>query len=101
MLTRNQNIRIGRPDAGDGLEDGLHELCRGNELGTSLGLQQAILGGKALGTLQRLAEINLRPQDCQQPLVLPGLLDEIPRPTAHGFDCQLDVGPGGHHNDGD
>src|SRR5260370_25622542 len=100
VLAGDQDMRVGRSNAGYGLEDGLHERGRGNELGTSLSLQQAILRGKPLGALQCSAQVNLGPEDSQQPLVLPWLLDEVTGPTAHGLHCQLDVRPRGHDNDG-
>ena len=100
VLARDQDIRVGRSNAGYGLEHGLHGRGRGNELGTSLSLQQAILRGKPLGALQCPAQVNLGPKDGQQPLVLPWLLDEVTGPTAHGLHCQLDVRPRGHDNDG-
>ena len=100
VFARDQDIRIGRSDPRDGFEDGLHERGRGDELGTSLSLQQAILGGKAVGALQGAAKVNLRAQDCDQPFVLPWFLNEIPCPAAHCLHCQFNVCPSSHDNDG-
>ena len=100
VLARDQNIRVGRANAGNGLEHRLHGRRGGDELGASLGLQQPILRRQSLGALQRAAQFNLRPQNREQPLVLPGLLDEVPRAAAHGLHGQFDVGPGGHDDDG-
>ncbi len=45
-----------------------------------------------------VAQIDLRLDDGQQPVVLPRLLDEIARAAAHGFHRQAHRAPGGHHD---
>ena len=45
-------------------------------------------------------KLDLRPQNRKQPFVLPRLLKEVAGPAAHGFHCQVNIGPGRHHDDG-
>ena len=60
--------------------------------------KQAVLGFEALSLAQRPAELHLSTQDCQEPGVIPRLLDKIPRAAAHGFDGQINARPGRHHD---
>jgi hypothetical protein len=100
MLTGDENVGVGRADAGNGIENRLHERSGGNELGTSLGLQQAILGSQPFGALQGAAKVDLGADDGEQARILPGLLDEITGAAAHGLDREFNVRPRGHDNDG-
>ncbi len=42
----------------------------------------------------------MRADDGEQAGVVPGLLNEVARAAAHGFDGDVDGAPGGHHHDG-
>src|ERR1700733_15103683 len=99
MFACNQDVRIRRPHSGDGLEHGLHLWGCSNELWAPLSLEQAILGGEPFRALQCSTKVNLSPQDGEQPLVLPWLLNEVARSTAHGLNSKFNVGPGRHDND--
>ncbi len=101
VFAGDQHIRIGGSDARDRLEHRLHGRRGRDELGAALRAQQPVLRLQALRRLQRPMELDLGPQDHrEQPLVLPWLLDEIPRPAAHRLDRQLDVAPRRHHDHG-
>ncbi len=47
-----------------------------------------------------MAELKLVFDDGEQARVVPRLGDEIARAAAHGFDGDIDGGPGGHDDDG-
>ena len=44
-------------------------------------------------------QFDLGAQNRQQAFVFPGLLNEVARAAAHGFDGQPNIAPGGHYDD--
>ena len=68
--------------------------------GQSFRLQQAILGGESLCSLQCAPQFNLCSQYREQALIFPWLLKEIPSAAPHGFNCEFNVGPRRHHDNG-
>ena len=78
MLAGNQDIRVRRSKASDRFQHRDHGRRCGNELGTSLNAQQAVLSGQPFRSLQRAMKFDLGPQNGKQPLVLPRLLNKIP-----------------------
>jgi len=58
-----------------------------------------VKGSGADETAQRAAELCLRADDRLEPLVVPGLLDEVARATAHRLDGDVDRAPRGHDHD--
>ena len=65
----------------------------GDQLRKALGAQRAVLGFQALALAQGAAEFDLGLQDGGEARVVPGLLDEVARAAAHGFDGELDRCP--------
>lgn len=63
--------------------------------------QEPVLGLEQGGAAECAVELTLGTQDGEQPRVVPWLLDEVRRATAHGFDIQVDVGEGGRDDDGE
>jgi hypothetical protein len=98
VLAQDQHVRVGRPDAGDHLEDALHRGGLGHQAGHALAAQQRVLSLEPLPLSQGLAQLDLRPDDGEQPRVVPGLLDEVAGAAPHGLDRDLDAAPGGHHD---
>ncbi len=99
MFAGDQYVGVRRTDAGDGLQHGLHGGRGGDEFGPAFGAQQSGFGFQLLGALQGAMQFDLGAQDCQQALVLPGLLDEVASAAAHGFDRKSNVAPGRHDDD--
>ena len=99
VLAGDQNVGVGGADAGDRLQHGLHGGRGGDEFRTALGPEQAVFRCQTFGLLQRAMQFDLRAQDGEQAFVLPGLLDEVARAAAHGFDRQFHVAPCGHDDD--
>ena len=97
-LAGDQHVRVRRSHARDHLQHRLHGLRLGNQRRNALGAQQAVLGFQAQAAADGVAQIDLRLDDGQQPLVLPGLLHEIARAAAHRFHRQAHRGPGRHHD---
>jgi hypothetical protein len=98
VLARDEHVRVGRPQPRDHLEDRLHRGRVGNQVRPRLVAQHPVLGLQALPAAQRAPEIDLRPDDAEEPLVLPRLLHEIARAAPHRLDRQVDAPPGGHHD---
>src|SRR5947199_272443 len=59
VLTRDENVCLGRPHSCDQITHRLHGARFGNELWTAFGAQQAVFRLQALSAAQRLAEFNL------------------------------------------
>ena len=69
------------------------------DLRHALAAQQRVLGLEPLALAQRLAQLDLRADDRQQPRVVPRLLDEVARAAAHRLDRDFDAAPGRHDDD--
>ncbi len=59
MLARDQNIRVGRPDARDRVQHRLHRGSSRDELGPAFRAKQAILGFEAGSMLQSAMQFDL------------------------------------------
>ena len=55
--------------------------------------EQRVLRLEPLAAPQRPAKLDLGAQDGEQPLVVPGLLDEVARAAPHGLDRHVDLTP--------
>ena len=99
VLPGDQHIRIRGSDASDGFKHRHHRRSRGNELRAARHTQQTVFRGQPFRPLQRAMKFDLRPQNGEQPLVLPRLLDKIPRSPAHRLDRQIHISPRGHDDD--
>jgi hypothetical protein len=84
----------------DDLQDRLHHLGRRHQRRRVLA-KKLVLALEPLAAAEGPAELDLGPEDAEQPRVVPGLLDEIPRSRAHRLDGELDAPPGGHDHDGE
>lgn len=100
VLAGDEDVGVGGADAGNGGEDGLHRRRGGDHFREAVGAEDAVLGFKMLGAADGVLEVDLGAEDGEQTGVVPGLLNEVLRASAHGFNGQLDIGPGGHDNDG-
>jgi hypothetical protein len=100
MLAQDKNVRIRWRDAGNRLHDALHRGGSGDEVGTVLRLQQTVFGFEVLSFLKGAVQFDLRANDGDQALVVPRLLDKVARAATHGLDCELNVRPCSHHDDG-
>ena len=96
VLAGDEDVRVGRADAGDHVEDRAHGRRLGDQLRKALGAQRAVLRFQALSAAQGAAEFDLGLQNRREPRVVPRLLDEIARAAAHGFDGEFDAAPRGH-----
>ena len=101
VLAGDEHAGVGGSDARDGGEDRLHSGRGGDHLRQALGAEEAILSFEALGAADGVVEVDLGAQDGEQAGVVPGFLDEVVGAAAHGFDGELDVGPGSHDDDGE
>jgi hypothetical protein len=63
-----------------------------------VGLQGLVGGLELPAAAERTAQFGLRPDDRQQPLVVPRLLDEVARAAPHRFDRDVHRAPGRHHH---
>src|SRR5262249_13178037 len=99
MLAGDEDVGVGRTDAGDEIENGLHRGRVGEEGGTRFGAEKAIFGFEARGLAEGLAKVDLRAENGEKALILPRLLKEVAGAAAHGFYGDLDGGPGGHDYD--
>src|SRR5437773_182975 len=59
----------------------------------------AMLALELLAAPQRPPELHVGAERGEQPAVVPRLLDEVARATAHRLHRTVDAGPGGHHHD--
>ena len=57
------------------------------------------MGFQSRGPPERATEFRLRADDRLEPLVVPGLFDEVARAAAHRFDGDVDRSPRGHDYD--
>ena len=99
VLAEDQDVGVRGTDARDHLQHALHRRRLGDQLGHALAAQQRVLGLEPLALAQRLAQLDLRADDRQQPRVVPRLLDEVARAAAHRFDRDLDAAPRRHDHD--
>jgi len=67
-----------------------------HQLWEPLGAQRPVFSFQALASAQSAPELDLGFENRRNARIVPGLLDEVARPTAHGFHGQLDRAPGGH-----
>jgi len=58
-----------------------------------------VLKFKLAGAAQCLAQFRMNTDEGKQPLVFPGLLDEVAGAALDGFDGEADVAPGRHDDD--
>ena len=100
VFAGDQDVGVRGPHAGDDVEHRAHGSRLRDELGEALGAQRVVFGFEALAFAEGAAELDLRFEDGGEARVIPGLLDEVARAAAHGFDGELDGTPGGHHDDG-
>jgi hypothetical protein len=98
VFAGDQHVRLRRTDARGELDHRLHLRRLGDQDGLARRAQQLVLGLQPLAPAQRFAQVDLGAQDGQQAGVLPGFLHEVARSPAHGFDGDVDAGPGGHHH---
>ena len=99
VLAEHEDVGVRRPHARDHLQHVLHRRRFGDDLRKAFAAQQRVLGLEPLPLAQRLAQLDLRPDDREQPRIVPGLLDEIARAATHRLDRDLDAAPGGHDDD--
>ena len=99
VLAEDQHVGVGRADSRNHLQHVLHRRRLGDDVRHALAAQQRVLRFEPLALPQRLAQLDLRADDREQPRVVPGLLDEVARAPAHRLDGDLDAAPCGHHDD--
>ena len=87
------------PDARDDVEHRPHRRRFGQQRRMAVGHQRLVGGLELPAAPNRPAQLGLRPDDRQQPLVVPRLLDEVARAAAHRFDRDVHRAPRGHHDD--
>ena len=98
VLAGDEDVGVGWPDAIDHLQDGAHRGRLGDQRGAALG-GRACLRFEAPGPAQRPSELHLRPQDGEQPIVVPRLFDEVAGAPAHRFDSDVHRPPRRHDDD--
>jgi hypothetical protein len=104
VLARDEDVGVRRADVFDQFEDGLHRLRPGDEERAAVPVllpEHLVLGFEPLALAQGPGQLRLRPQDGQEPLVLPGLLHEVARAPADGLDGEIDAPPRRHHDHGE
>ena len=101
VLAGDEDVGVGGADAGHEIDDGAHGGGFGDEVWCALGAEETVFGLQALGATLELEEFDLSAEDGEEARVLPGLLDEVAGAAAHGFDGEVEVGPGGHDDDGE
>ena len=99
VLAEHEDVGVRRADARDHLQHVLHRRRLGDDLGKAFAAEQRVLGLEPLALAERLAQLDLRADDREQPRVVPGLLDEVARAAAHRLDGDLDAAPRGHDDD--
>ena len=98
VLACDEHVGVGRADAIDHLQHRAHRGRLGDERGAALG-GRTRLRLQASGPAQRPSELHLRAQDREQPLVVPGLLDEVAGAAAHRLDRDVHRAPRRHDDD--
>ena len=98
VLAGDEHVGVGRPDLRDQFQHRLHGGRAGDKLRHAFGAQQAVFQFQLARAAQRLVQLGVNADQREQPLVLPGLLDEVARAALDAFDGQIDVAPGGHHD---
>ena len=100
-LAGDQHVGIRRAHARDQLQHRLHRRRFRNHRRQIVRAQQSILRLQPLPACAapRSSSIWVR-RIARQARVFPGLLNEIARAAAHGFDRQFDAAPGRHHDHG-
>src|SRR5258708_32582154 len=85
VLSSDENIGVGRPDARNQLKDRLHGCGFGDQRGARFGAKREILRFETGSMTQSLPKIELPAQYAQQTCDLPGLLEKDARPPTPGF----------------
>src|SRR5260370_42591736 len=91
VLSSDENIGVGRPDARNQLKDRLHGCGFGDQSGARFGAEQAILRFETRGMTQSLAKIDLSTQNAEPTCVLPGVLQKVECAARHGSNNDLDA----------
>jgi hypothetical protein len=89
-----------RPDPRHHLEHRPHRRRLGQDRRVAIGLQCLIGRFELMPSPEGAPQFRLRADDREQPIVVPGLLDEVARPAAHRFDGNVHRAPCRHHDDG-
>jgi hypothetical protein len=98
MFAGDEHVGVRRTHLRNEFQNWLHGGSASHKLRHPLGAQQAILELQLPGPPQSRMQLRMNPDQRDQPLVLPRLLDKVARAPLNRFDCQVDVAPGGHHD---
>ena len=98
VFTGDEHVGVGWTHAVDHLQHRTHRGRLGDQRPAAFGGRTG-LRLEASGPAQRVSELHLRPQDREQPLVVPGLLDEVAGAPPHGLDGDVDRAPRRHDDD--
>ena len=101
VLAGEQHVGVGRTHSRNQIEHRAHRDGLGDQRGAvgPLIAQDPVLCLEPLAAAQGAGQLDLCAHDREHALVVPGLLDEVPRAPAHGLDCQFHRAPGGHDDD--
>ncbi len=98
VFAGDQNIGVGRRNAGDELDDRAHARRIGNNV-RHLAAEEFVLGLELLAFAQGAGERDLGADNGKEAIVIPGFGDEIARAEFHRLDREIDGRPGGHDDD--
>src|ERR1044071_2462992 len=97
VFTRDEHVGIRGSDPADQFEHRPHRGRFGDDRGAAAA-EQFVFRLQALAPSQGAAEIDLVADDGGEAGIVPGFLDEVAGPAAHGFNGQFDICPSGHHH---
>ena len=95
VLAGNEHVRVRGRHAGDDLEHCVHRARPRNEC-RDVRRQSTVLGRESLVRSPSTRELDLRPDDRDEALVVPRLLDVVGGPAPYGLDRALDASVGSH-----
>ena len=98
VLAGDQHVGVGRRRPLDELDDRLHRRRARNQRRRAVEAE-ARRALELPAAAQRPAQLDLRPDDGEQPRVVPRLLHEVARAAAHRLYRDIDAGPRGEHDD--
>ena len=98
VLAGDEHVGVRGADLRDQLQHRLHGRRASHELRHAFAAQQTVFHLQLARAAQRLMQLGMNANQAEQALVFPRLLDEVASAALDGFDRQIDVAPGGHHD---
>ena len=99
IFASDQYVRFGGTNARDEFDDRPHPRGFRDQVGCGAA-QELVLRFELLTFAQRARQFDLRPNNAEEPIVVPRLRDKIARAAFHRFHRQIDRCPSRHYDKG-